>query len=428
MSYNFFSDILLLLKDAAQYSSIENEAVERLNHPKTAIEVMVPLRKDDGTLSIYKGFRTMYNDSLGPTKGGIRYHSSVTQEEVNALALMMTIKCAVVDLPFGGAKGGIAVNPKDLSKLEVERLSRSYIGQIADFIGPDRDIPAPDMYTNEMIMGWMMDEYSNIVRKRVPSVITGKPLPLGGINGRNDATGRGGYYCIKILEEKNSWNPKNTTVAIQGFGNAGQSIAKLLYKDGYKVVGVSDSKGGVYSKDGFDIEKLANTKNHTKSVKAMYCDESVCEEIDAKKLTNEELLSLDVDILIPAAMEGVIHEDNVKNINCNYILELANGPVTKKAHDYLHQKQIHIVPDILANAGGVIVSYFEWVQNRSGYKWGLGEVHKELESKIKMAFEDVDTLANKFSVSIATAAYIKALDRIGNAISAGGTHCFYTEE
>src|SRR3989344_2497373 len=293
---------------------------------------------DDGSLKIFTGYRVRHNDSGGPTKGGLRFHPNVTLGEVNALALWMTLKCAVVGIPYGGGKGGVCVHPKELSRLEIERLSRAFIEQVVDFIGPDTDIPAPDVYTNEMIMGWMMDEYSKIVRQQTPSVITGKPVALGGSLGRDDATGRGAYYCVKELEAKQGWDPSRIRIAIQGFGNAGQHFAALLHADGYKIVAVSDSKGGIYSDNGFDVPSLIRAKKDTQEVKAVYCTESVCEAVPAQQISNEELLALDVDVLAPAALENVITEKNANHIKAKVIVELANGPIASSADSIMQEK------------------------------------------------------------------------------------------
>ncbi|MAZ77630.1 MAG: glutamate dehydrogenase [Legionellaceae bacterium] len=392
------------------------------------LEFTVPVRMDNGSLAFFHGYRVQHSNIRGPGKGGIRFHPQVDLDEVKSLAFWMTMKCAVLGLPYGGAKGGVCVDPKKLSRLEVERLSRGFIKQLADFIGPDVDIPAPDVYTNSMIMGWMMDEYSRIARHKVPAVITGKPISLGGSEGRDDATGRGAYYCIKELEKRSSWKANQKRVAIQGFGNAGQHVAELLFKDGYKIVAVSDSKGGVYHPDGFDIPSLIHAKNDSRELKAVYCDESVCEEIDAKKITNEELLELDVDILIPAALENQITSENVEKIKAPCIVEVANGPIEASADDYLSKKGTIIIPDILANAGGVTVSYFEWVQNRSGYYWSLSEVHQKLKKMMSTAFEQVFEISDKQKIDMRTAAYVVALNRLGEAVAAQGTKAFFAEK
>ena len=371
MKASTFDEALVRLDKAFEYVDINPEALEKLKHPKAILQVSVPLRRDDGSLEIFTGFRVHYDDTRGPTKGGIRYHPNVTLEEIKALAFWMTIKCSVLGIPFGGAKGGIIVDPKQLSRLELERLSRSYIDAIHSFIGPNQDIPAPDVYTNSIIMGWMMDEYSKINGQYTPAVITGKPIPLGGSCGRDDATGRGAYICIQELAKKKHWKKESVRVAIQGFGNAGQSIAQLLQEAGYKVVAISDSQGGIYHREGFDIPSLIQMKNNSKEIQAVYCTQSAFESVEATVISNEELLELDVDLLIPAAIENQITKDNAAKIKAPVIVEIANGPTTIEADAILAKKGILIVPDVLANAGGVIVSYFEWVQNRTGLYWTL---------------------------------------------------------
>ena len=423
---SLFEDAIRRLDRAAQYADMDAEAIERLKHPKAMLQVSIPVRMDDGSLRVFSGYRVRHDDTRGPTKGGIRYHPDVSLDEVKALALWMTCKCAVVGIPFGGGKGGIVVNPKELSRLELERLSRGFIGQIADFIGPDKDIPAPDVYTNAMIMGWMMDEYSKIRRAHCPSVITGKPLPLGGSLGRDDATGRGAYYCIKELEGRRGWQPKQVRVAVQGFGNAGQHVAALLHGDGYKIVAVSDSRGGVYRQDGFDVPSLIQIKSETRRLKAVYCDGSVCEAVEAETITNEQLLELDVDVLIPAALENQITADNAPRIKAPVIIEVANGPITSEADAVLNEKNTLVVPDILANAGGVTVSYFEWVQNKQGYYWSLPEVHQRLHEIMSREFAAVYELMEQHRIDMRTAAYAHALGRIGGAIEAHGTHRFFS--
>ena len=337
----------------------------------------------------------------------------------------MTFKCAVAGLPFGGAKGGVIVNPKELSHLELERLTRGFIEQIADFIGPETDIPAPDMYTNAMIMGWMMDEYSKIHRRKTLAVITGKPIPLGGSLGRDDATGRGAYYCIKELERKRGAKPSDVRVAIQGFGNAGQHLARLLHADGYRVVAVSDSRGGIFKEDGFDIPSLIHIKNESRQLKAVYCEGSVCEAVNAENISNEALLELNVDLLIPAALENQITEANAERIRAPVIVEVANGPVTTAADRVLNQRGILVVPDILANAGGVTVSYFEWVQNRAGLSWPVEQVHRQLKEIMTREFNVVHDLMERRGIDMRTAAYAVGLSRIGEAIAAQGTARYF---
>lgn len=427
MTQNIFNDALSHLDTAAQYASVDPETLMRLKHPQNMLQVSIPVRMDDGSLRIFEGYRVRHNDSRGPTKGGIRFHPNVSLDEVKALAFWMTLKCALVGIPFGGAKGGVVVDPKSLSRLEVERLSRGFIEQIADFIGPHTDIPAPDVYTNAMIMGWMMDEYSKIRRSHNPGVITGKPIGLGGSLGRDDATGRGAYYCIKELERIRGWKPSEITVAVQGFGNAGQHVANLLHADGYRIVAVSDSQGAIYRKEGFDVPSLVHYKNETHKVQAVYCEETVCEAVPAEHLTNDELLALDVDVLIPAALENVIRVDNVDSIKAPVIVEVANGPVTSKADAILAEKNVLVIPDILANAGGVTVSYFEWVQNKNGFYWSLEEVHEKLHVIMRREFNAVYELMMEQKISMRTAGYAHALNRLSAAMAAQGTQSYFAE-
>ena len=422
---NLFTDALAHLEVASKLATIDRETLEHLKHPAMELSFSIPVRKDDGSLAFFKGYRVHYSNLRGPCKGGIRYFPTVSLNETRTLAFWMTLKCSVVNLPFGGAKGGVCVDPKTLSPIELEKLSRGFIEKIADFIGPDIDIPAPDIYTNSMIMGWMMDEYSHIVRQRVPGVITGKPIPLGGTLGRNDATGRGAYYCIKELAQRLQWQPSKKTVAIQGFGNAGQHIAELLHQSGYRIVAISDSKGGIYNSQGFDVPSLIQIKNSTKTLKAVYCEGTVCETVDAEKISNQQLLELDVDILIPAALENQITINNAENIQADIIVEIANGPTTYAADQILNKNNKLLIPDILANAGGVTVSYFEWVQNRSGFYWELEEVQERLQNKMKIAFNDIYNMMQNISQSMRTCAYIYALNRLADAVAAGGTQDYF---
>ncbi len=423
-----FTDALRRLDEVADLIEVDPEVLERLRHPKSVMEVAIPIRRDDGSLKVFDGYRVRYDDTRGPTKGGIRFHPDVDVSEVKALAFWMTIKCAVVGLPFGGGKGGVVCNPKELSRLELERVSRGFVQALHDVLGPETDIPAPDVYTNAMVMGWMSDEYSRIERRRCPGTFTGKPIELGGSLGRDDATGRGAYYCIKELEERRGWTPAEVTVAIQGFGNAGQHVAALLHADGYRIVAVSDSQGGIRRDEGFDVPSLVQNKNDTRALRAVYCEGSVCQLVDAEVITNEELLELDVDILIPAALEGVITEDNAGRIKARTIIEVANGPITSGADRVLVAAGVTIVPDILANAGGVTVSYFEWVQNRGGLAWSLAEVHERLEEIMRREFAAVHDLATTLGVDLRRAAYAHALTRLGAAIASQGTHAWFRED
>ena len=438
-----FEDAISRLDRAAEFTKIDKEAIEQLRHPKAVLQVSIPVRMDDGSLRIFQGFRVRHDDTRGPTKGGIRFHPGVSLDEVKALAFWMTCKCAVVGIPFGGGKGGVIVDPKQLSRMELERLSRGFIGQVADFVGPETDIPAPDVYTNAMIMGWMMDEYSKIHRQRIPAVITGKPIPLGGSLGRDDATGRGAYYCIKELEKLKDWQPTDIRVAVQGFGNAGQHVSRLLHADGYRIVAISDSRGGIYRAEGLDIPRAIKLKQEGQMVGSVYSERSVCDcpvcgdvESECKCTTNDpatgesisnaDLLELGVDILIPAALENQITADNASQIKAPMIVEVANGPTTNAADEILVKRNTFVVPDILANAGGVTVSYFEWVQNRAGYYWTQDEVQDRLQRIIAREFNAIYELMTNHAINMRTAAYAQGLNRISEAIESQGTRQYFS--
>ncbi|MGF1524410.1 MAG: Glu/Leu/Phe/Val dehydrogenase [Leptolyngbyaceae cyanobacterium] len=426
MPTSLLSDANRRLERALKHVQISEDASERLKFPKASLKVSIPVRMDDGSLRVFEGYRVRYDDTRGPTKGGIRFHPNVTMDEVQSLAFWMTFKCAALDLPFGGAKGGITLNPKELSKFELERLSRGYVNAIADFIGPDIDIPAPDVYTNPMIMGWMMDQYSIIRRQLCPAVITGKPVSMGGSQGRDRATGTGAFYVLEAMMQKFAKSPKETTVAVQGFGNAGSTIARQLFDADYRVVAVSDSRGGVYAEQGLDIPSIQQFKASTRSVKAVYCEDTVCNLVDNHStVTNEELLTLDVDILIPAALENQITEANAAEVKAKYIFEVANGPVSSEGDRILEDRGIYVFPDILVNAGGVTVSYFEWVQNRSGLYWTEAEVNQRLRARMVEAAETIWRAARNFDIPVRTAAYVHALERLEDAHSDRGTRDFY---
>jgi len=409
-----------------EYLDISDDAKKTMEQPKEILEVAVPVRMDDGSLEIFKGFRVHYNDVLGPTKGGIRYHPDVSLDEVKSLAFWMTFKCAVVGIPFGGAKGGIIVDPKKLSKKELERLSRGYIRGIYDFIGPDLDSPAPDVYTNEMIMGWMTDEYSKIARKLTPAVITGKPVNLGGSLGRDDATARGAYYVINEYVKKLKLEPKKLKVAVQGFGNAGYHIVRLLKEDGYNIVALSDSKGGIFTKNGtLDPDSVLKLKEEQGKLEGVYCEGTVCNIVEHEKITNDELLELDVDILIPSAIENQITKENADKIKAKIVCEIANGPTTPEADTVLFKKGITVIPDILANAGGVTVSYFEWVQNKAGYYWTREDVAERLKEIMVKAYKEVDSVTENKKIDMRTAAYVVASNKIIKGIDAKGTSRYF---
>jgi glutamate dehydrogenase (NADP+) len=427
MPGSLFEDASQKLEQALQYSAISEDAIERLKYPKSSVNVSIPVRMDDGSLKVFQGYRVRYDDTRGPTKGGIRYYPTVSMDEVQSLAFWMTFKCAALGLPFGGAKGGITLNPKELSKFELERLSRGYIDALADFIGPDLDIPAPDVYTNPMIMGWMMDQYSMIHRRITPAVVTGKPISMGGSLGRDAATAMGAFFVMEAMLPKFNILRSNTTVAIQGFGNAGANLAEMLFQAGYKVVALGDSQGGIYSKDGLDVPSVRQFKESTRRVKAVYCEGSVCNIVDHEEISNEELLKLDVDILIPAALENQITEVNAADIQAKFIFEVANGPINFAGDKILNEKGIHVFPDILVNAGGVTVSYFEWVQNRMGFYWTLDEVNSRLKQKMVEETERIWALSQEKEISLRTAAYVHALNRLGEAVSARGTKAYFIE-
>ncbi|MBO8160747.1 MAG: Glu/Leu/Phe/Val dehydrogenase [Thermosipho sp. (in: Bacteria)] len=408
---NPYENYLKQLENVAKYIETLSGALEILKNPLRIIEVSIPVRMDDGSVKVFKGWRSQHNNALGPTKGGIRYHPDVSKEEVMALSAWMSIKNAVVGIPYGGGKGGIKVNPKELSKGELERLSRGYIDAIYKYIGVDQDIPAPDVYTNSQIMSWMMDEYSKLVGSYQPGVITGKMKIVGGSQGRGTATARGGFFVLREALKVKGEDFKGMTVAVQGFGNAGSFAARFLSEVGANVVAVSDSKGAIYNPQGLPYGPVVEHKKKTGSV------------IDfdgAKNISNEELLELDVDILIPAAIENVITEENADKIKAKYILELANGPITPEADKILYKKGVFILPDVLANAGGVTVSYFEWVQNRTGYYWQEREVHKKLDEVMTEAFHMVYETMKEKSVNSRVAAYIVAVNRIIEAMKARG--------
>ncbi len=416
---DLFESATGIIDEALAHADVSEDTVERLKHPRSALAVSIPVRMDDGSLKTFQGYRVRYNDVRGPAKGGIRFHPDVSLDEVQTLAFWMTIKCAVVDLPYGGGKGGVIVNPKELSLSELERLSRGYIDGVCDAIGPDVDIPAPDVYTNAMIMGWMMDQYSIIKRGRTPAVITGKPLSLGGSLGRETATADGGFFVTQALRSK-IIDADQPTAAVQGFGNAGMTMAELLHEAGYKVVAVSDSQGAIYKPDGLHVPSVAKIKRESRALKGVYCEGSVCEVVEHDQITNEELLALDVDLLVPAALENAITADNVADVKAKMIVELANGPITPEADKVLYDNGQVVVPDVLANAGGVTVSYFEWVQNRQGYAWSADMVRDRLKERMVTEGERLWGFAEDKGVSLRVAAYAQALERIGAAVDATG--------
>jgi len=422
---SIFDDAQSRLTEVFSRIDLPDDVRERLAHPKRSLTVSIPVRMDDGSLKVFTGHRVQFDDTRGPTKGGIRFHPDVTLDEVTSLSFWMTIKCAIMGLPFGGAKGGVVVNPKHLSRLEVERLSRGYVRAIADIIGPKRDIPAPDVYTNSTIMGWMADEYSTIRREQLPAVITGKPVHLNGSLGREAATGRGALHILEQWAERQGINPKETTVAIQGFGNAGYHFARLAFEKGYKIIAISDSKGAIHTQRGLHPGSVMDHKRQYQELKAIYCDTSVCETGDFETLSNEELVTMEVDVLVLAALENVITIDNADRIQAKTILEIANGPITSQADAILNNHDITVLPDVLANAGGVTVSYFEWVQNRSGLYWEEDEVNERLAKFMRREAEHIFKRAEKEQCTLRTAAYLHGVERIAGAIQERGTREYF---
>ncbi len=400
------------LDEAAAIMKLDPQAHAILREPMSMVQVQIPVKMDDGSTKVFTGFRVHYNAARGPTKGGIRFHPQESLSTVKALAAWMTWKTSLADIPYGGAKGGIICDPKSMSQGELERLSRGYVRAIGEYIGPEIDIPAPDVYTNPQIMAWMMDEYSAMEGYNVPGVITGKPLEVGGSLGRGDATARGGMFVLREAAKHLHVDLSKATVAIQGFGNAGEFAHKLVTEMFHsKVVAISDSKGGIYNPDGLDFEPLKAHKEKTGTVMGFK---------GAKEISNAELLELKVDVLIPSAIENQITAKNAGNVKAKILLELANGPTTPEADDILAKNKVFDIPDFLANSGGVIVSYFEWVQNINGFYWDIDEVYSRLDKKISKSFwETVETMG-KYNTTPRMAAYILAVDRVAKAMKVRG--------
>ena len=405
---NPYKAVLDLLQIAGEKLKLDPGIHEMLKRPMRAIVLNIPVIMDDGSLRVFTGYRVQYNDALGPTKGGIRYHPDLTMDEVTALSAWMTWKTAVAGLPLGGAKGGIRCNPKEMSTGELERLTRGYTRALARFIGPYSDVPAPDVYTDSQTMAWIMDEYSQLVGCNTFGVVTGKPICLGGSLGRNEATSRGLMYTVVEAAKFKGLDLKGATVAVQGFGNVGYHAAKLLKDElGCKIIAASDSKGGIYNPDGIDPKRVMDFKK---------AEGSMARYPDCRNLSNMELLELDCDILVPSALENQITKANAYKIKAKIIAEGANGPLTPEADEILFKKGIFMIPDILANSGGVIVSYFEQVQNQMNYYWSEEEVRSKLENTIVTAFGDVLTIAEEYKVNMRVAAYMKALKRVSDAM------------
>lgn len=408
----FFQDAFSQLESAGSKMKMDPNVLERIKYPKRALQVAIPVRLDDGTVKVFEGYRVQHHMTLGPGKGGIRYHPHVTLSETAALAMLMTFKCALVGLPLGGAKGGIKVDPTDMSRAELQALTRRFTTEISMIIGPDKDIPAPDIGTDGQTMAWMMDTFSQLKGYAVPGVVTGKPVAIGGSLGRTESTGKGVVFCVNFAYEKmNKTIDSNTTVAIHGFGKVGMPAAHDLHAQGAKIVAISDVSGGIYNPKGLNIPECiewVKQGNHLRTMK------------DVEHMTNEDLLELDVDILIPAAIDGVITQENANKVRAKLIAEGANGPITHEAVDIITDKGALIIPDILCNAGGVIVSYFEWVQGLQMFFWDLETVNKKLHDIMKQAFDRVWNIQESYKVNMKQAAFIASLDRIQSAMRLRG--------
>ena len=420
---SFFTNTIEQIKRAAGIMDLDATTQAVLSNPKRIIEFNFPVKMDDGGVRIFTGFRVQHNDLAGPYKGGIRYHQDVDMEEVKALATLMTLKCSVVAIPLGGGKGGVIVNPKELSKNELERLTRKYTEYMTPFIGPKVDVPAPDVNTDPQIMAWIVDEYSKLRQQNVLGVVTGKPLAVGGSEGRGEATAQGGIYVAEEFFKAQNVTPKGMRVVVQGFGNAGYHVASFLNEMGFLLIAASDSKGGIYCEKGIHPAKALACKTEKGSIQECYVSDihyepaqgSVCE-----KISNEALLETDCDILVLAALENQVTEKNAHKIKARYILELANGPITPSADEILEKRGITVIPDILANAGGVTVSYFELVQNEMNYYWTAQEIQERLKPIMQRATHTVMAVAKKFNCSLRMGAFISALSRLDSMLKSRG--------
>ena len=400
---SIFNAMLQEFDGAARLLGLDPGIWKILTHPKRQITVSCPIQMDNGEIEVFTGYRVQYNITLGPAKGGIRYHPDVSLDEVTALAAWMTWKCAVAHVPFGGGKGGVICDPTRMSRRELEALTRRYIAEIIDAIGPEKDVPAPDVNTNDQIMAWVMDTYSMHVGHTSTAVVTGKPVEMGGSLGRREATGRGVMIVVREAAKHLGFDINGARVAVQGFGNVGSVSADLLSRIGAKIVAVTDWKGGIYNENGLDITKMLDFSRQHKTIDGFPGGEPI---------DNDQLFALNVDVLVPAALENQITMDNAPAIAARVVAEGANGPTTPDAHKHLHDRGIFVIPDILANAGGVTTSYFEWVQDRHGYFWEEDEVNKRLEAKMVEAFDDVLKTSMKYKTDLRTAAYIVAINRV----------------
>jgi len=410
---SIFNAMLQEFDGAARLLGLDPGIWKILTNPKRQIIVSCPIQMDNGEIEVFTGYRVQYNITLGPAKGGIRYHPDVTLDEVTALAAWMTWKCAVAHVPFGGGKGGVVCDPTRMSRRELEALTRRYVAEIVDAIGPEKDVPAPDVNTNDQVMAWVMDTYSMHVGHTSTAVVTGKPIEMGGSLGRREATGRGVMIVTRESAKHLGLDINGATVAVQGFGNVGSVSADLLAKIGARIVAVTDWKGGVCNPQGLDVPGMIEFAKQHKTIDGFPGGEPI---------ENEQLFSLDVDVLVPAALENQITEDNAGNIRAKIIAEGANGPTTPEAHKMLHERGVFVIPDILANAGGVTTSYFEWVQDRHGYFWEESEVNKRLEAKMVEAFHDVLDTSIKYKIDLRTAAYVVAINRVATVTRMRGMY------
>ncbi len=411
---NPFRSMMERFDIAAEILELDPGFYEYLLSPARVFVTAVPVIMDTGRIKVFEGIRVIHNEILGPSKGGIRYAPDVRLDEIKALAAWMTWKCAVVSVPFGGAKGGVVCNPREMSPGELERLTRRYTANMIDVFGPDRDIPAPDMNTNEQIMAWILDTYSMHAKRTENAVVTGKPIMLGGSYGRKEATGRGVMTVTLAAMDRIGLRPADCTVAVQGFGNVGSIAARLLQEQGCKIVAVSDITSGYYNENGLDVQSMIEYASANRnSLEGFH---------DAEKISNEELLTLDADVLVPAAKEDQINKRIARDVKAKIIAEGANGPTTPDADDILNEKGVIVIPDILANAGGVTVSYFEWVQNRQGYFWTLDRVNRRLDRIMRTAFENVFEASKKYNVSMRIGAYVLAIDKVASALRMRGIY------
>jgi len=413
---NIFLEAQKRFIETANKLGLKQSLIDELKEPNFLSKFQVPVLMDNGETKVFTAFRSQHNNVFGPYKGGIRFYENVSEEEIKTLSMLMTWKCSLAGIPFGGGKGGVIVNPRDLSEKELENLSRGYVKKLFTLIGPHKDVPAPDMNTNSQIMAWMVDEYSKLSGEESSAAFTGKSLDMNGLKGRNEATGYGGVVILEKLKEVLNLKPEETTVAIQGFGNVGFHFAKFAFEKGYKVIALSEYGGGIYLEKGFNPDKVSECRSQKGQISGCYCNGSVCDVQEGKTITNEELLEIKVDVLVPAAIENVINSENVSNIQAKYIIAMANNPITKDAQRVLEERGIIVAPDFLSNSGGVVASYFEWLQAIEGEVWEKQRTFDGLIEILGKAFDEVWNLSKEKEISLNKAAYILAVSRIAEAI------------